>query len=121
MSNPKIIAIAIKSATELAGLIRESEKEILNGMHKAIAEAQLQEGKPKFKIGFTITLDLDADVATYTLGWSTKITRETCSEIPDPNQLDLIGHGDQASTDLAQFIRAEFTRSDTKDATEEAQ
>ena len=110
MSNPKITAIAIKAASELAGLIRESEADILAGMHKAAQEAQLQEAKPKFKIGFTIALDLDCDVATYTLGWTTKMSRETSSEIPDPDQLSLPNMDRQ--DDVSRFIHTQLLKAE---------
>lgn len=112
-TNPKITAIAIKAASELAGLIRESEADILAGMHKAAEEAQLQESKPKFKLGFTITLDLDADVAIYNLGWSTKVSRETSSQIPDPDQLAL-PNMDQTD-DVSRFIHNQLLKSDIED------
>ena len=114
MSNPKITAIAIKSGVELAGLIRECDKEIILGMIKAAEEAQLQEGKARFKIGFTIALDLDADVATYTLGWSTKTTRETSSQIPDPNQLDLPTGGEPDAVSV--FIADQLATARREDA-----
>lgn len=118
MSNPKITAIAIKAASELAGLIRESEADILTGIHKATEEAQIQEGKPKFRIGFTIALDIDADVATYTLGWSTKTTRETSSQIPDPNQLDLPTGGEPDAVSV--FIANQLATARRDNASEDA-
>ena len=71
-TNEKLELIAAKAAEDLIGLVRESEAKILDAWHKAAEEAQTQESKPKFKLGFSITLDMDEDKMDCTLSFSVK-------------------------------------------------
>ena len=87
--NPKLSAISTEAAANLTAFIEEKEDEILKAWDAAVVEAQDQEAKPKFRLGFTITLDLDRDSMETALAWSVrhKVSRE--QTIPDPEQLEL--------------------------------
>lgn len=88
--NAKLEAIAEQAAERLKALIKDGEKNILEAWSAAEEEALLNEAKPTFRLGFTIALDLDADKATYTLGFSIRHKLEINSPIPDPNQMELV-------------------------------
>lgn len=68
--NPKLLAISTEAASNLTAFIEEKEDEILKAWDAAAQEAQDQESKPKFRLGFMITLDLDADKMETALAWS---------------------------------------------------
>lgn len=87
--NPKIKAIAERSGQNCESLIRESADKIQSSWNAAIVEAQQEEGTPKLKLAFTITLDLDKNRASYDLSWGVKYRIGCEGEIPDPDQQTL--------------------------------
>jgi len=87
--NPKLKAIAESAAADLVDLVAEKETEILEAWNAAEEEAQLQETKPKFRLGLAITLDLDQDKMETALTFGIRIKASTFKEIPDPDQKDL--------------------------------
>jgi uncharacterized OsmC-like protein len=87
--NTKLEAIANLAAGNLKQLISEAEDDINKAWAETAEEAQLQETKPKLRIGFTITLDIDADRMETALAWSTKRKLVATCPIPDPNQPEL--------------------------------
>jgi len=87
--NAKLEAVGIKSAEVLRALIRESEKNILEAWNSASEEAQVQETAPVLRLGFTISLDLDANKMTHVLAFSLRRKLEAACDIPDPDQLEL--------------------------------
>lgn len=89
--NPKLKAIIDRAAEDLKSLARESEDKILEAWSACEQEAQDNEQKPKFKLGFGITLDLDADKMETALSFGIKHKVSHDQAIPDPAQPDLIG------------------------------
>ncbi len=87
--NEKLKCIAANAATQLATLIAEGEKDILEAWSAAEEIALDNDAKPKLRIGFSITLDLEADAATYALTFGIRRKLEVTEQIPDPNQLEL--------------------------------
>ena len=84
--NVRLEAISKDAAHNLAHLIRENEEEILKAWVEIAKESQLQEDKPKLKLGYAIVLDLDKNKSLHKLSWTITHSREVESEIPDPNQ-----------------------------------
>ena len=103
--NAKLSAIADKAAADLKGLIVESETKILEAWNAAETEAQENEKKLKFKLGFVITLDLEKDQMDSSLSYGVKRKVTASSKIPDPNQPELpatdpvVGDDDQPLTE----------------------
>ena len=89
--NPKLEAIAACAADNLKAAVADGEKDILDAWAQAEAEALLQETTPKFKLGFTITLDLDKDQMTTDLAWSIKHKLTITRAMPEPDQLRIPG------------------------------
>ena len=87
--NAKLQAIAHKAAQDLIASIMESEDKILAAWHTAEEDAQ------KFKLGFSVTLDLEADAMESRLMYSTKRSVSITSTIPDPNQMELLNKEEQ--------------------------
>lgn len=98
--NPKLKAIAEKAAADLLALIKDGEDKILEAWNSAEEEAQINDTKPKFKLGLSITLDLDKDSMETALSFGIKHTLSVSASIPDPNQPDLvtISSGNQSVT-----------------------
>lgn len=78
--------IADNASTDIARLIEEGAEDILKAIHKTEEEAQANEAKPKFSLGFKITVDFDAASYNCDLSWSLKQTLGTTHSIDDPNQ-----------------------------------
>jgi hypothetical protein len=87
--NPLLQSISDQACTDLAAQISEAADELLSSIHKAEAEAQLQEQPLKFVIGFRISLDFDKSVVTNKLSWSVRRSLETQHMIEDPLQTKL--------------------------------
>lgn len=90
--NEKLASIAQKAASNLVAQMKEGETDILAAWDKGVEEAQANENKLKFKLSFTIALDLDADKMTTKLGWSILQSLSVESAIPDPAQAELPGY-----------------------------
>lgn len=84
--NALLKQISDRACEDLASLIESGEMDILSAIHKAEAEAQLQESRPKFVLGFKITLDLDKNTFDCDLSWSLKQTLGASHQIDDPAQ-----------------------------------
>ena len=82
----KIDAIAEVASEQLNYLLHESAEEIRLAMLKCVEECALQEKEAVFNLGFTVSLNLDQNKQIHKLAWATRTTRETETEIPDPNQ-----------------------------------
>lgn len=76
--NEKLLKISDRAAGDLAAFIKESETEILAAFAASAAEAELNDRKPKFRLSFTISLDLDKDrmSTALTFGSRTKRSRD---------------------------------------------
>lgn len=84
--NPLLKQISDHAAEDLQSLIESGETDILNAIHKMEEEAQLQESKPKFALGFKITVDLDKSTFDCSLAWSVKQSLSVSHQIEDVNQ-----------------------------------
>lgn len=84
--NALLKQISDHASADLASLIESGEKDILTAIHKMEAEAQLQETKPKFSLGFKITVDLDKSTFDCDLSWTLKQTLGVSHQIDDPKQ-----------------------------------
>ena len=84
--NKKLEAIANKASADLLALIKDGEAKILEAWNSAEEEAQIQESKPKFKLGLAIVLDLDKDTMDTSLSFGIKHTLTISGEMPDPTQ-----------------------------------
>ncbi len=87
--NTKLESIGKAASEDLLAFIREAEEKILQAWSACAEEAQDQETKPKFRLGFTITLDLDEDKMETALSWAIKHKVSRDAKIPDPDQIDL--------------------------------
>lgn len=93
--NKKLEAIAKQASENLLALIKDGEPKILEAWNSCEEEAQLNEAKPKFKLGLSIVLDLDGDKMDTALSFGVKHTLSVSGEIPDPLQTKLpIGDDD---------------------------
>lgn len=84
--NALLRTISENASADLARLIEEGAEDILKAIHKTEEEAQANDAKPKFSLGFKITVDLDAAQYNCDLSWSLKQTLSTSHSIDDPNQ-----------------------------------
>ena len=89
MKNAKLLAISNEAAANLQALVRENEDKLLEAWSSCEDEAQANETKPKFKLGLSITLDLDADKMTTDLSWGVRYKATAECTIPDPDQKKL--------------------------------
>jgi hypothetical protein len=96
--NALLKQISDVATEDLASLIESGENDILAAIHKMESEAQLQESKPKFALGFKITVDLDKNTFDCDLSWSLKQTLGCSHQIEDPNQTKLPLERDDEST-----------------------
>lgn len=84
--NAKLQAISDRAAVDLPAFIAEKEDDILRAWSQMEDEARDQEARPKFKLGFSIVLDLDANDMETALTWSVRQKVSRNGEIPDPSQ-----------------------------------
>jgi hypothetical protein len=89
--NLKLKAIADEAAENLQDLVEENEVKLLEAWDSCEAEAQANEAPMKFKLGLSITLDLDADKMTTDLSWGVRYKVSAECSIPDPVQMKLSG------------------------------
>ena len=87
--NDKLRAIAKAFAMDVPQLISEKEKDILEAWSECEQEAQDNETKPVFKLGFSVKLDLDANAMQTQIRFGVVRTASIDREIPDPSQPDL--------------------------------
>lgn len=92
--NALLRTIADNASEDLRKLIEEGAEDILKAIHKTEEEAQANDAKPKFALGFKITVDFDAASYACDLSWSLKQTLGTTHSIDDPNQPKLPLEGD---------------------------
>lgn len=84
--NTKLMAISNEAADKLQALVRENEKKLLEAWNACESEAQANETAPKFKLGLSITLDLEGDKMTTDLTWGVRYKATAECTIPDPDQ-----------------------------------
>lgn len=87
--NAQLESIATRAAVDLQNLILEGESDILAAIHKVIKEAQLQESKPKFILGFKISVDYDKSTFDCDLSWTLKQSLGVSHTIEDKDQQNL--------------------------------
>lgn len=87
--NALLTQISEHASDDLKSLIESGETDILAAIYKMEAEAQLQDSKPKFSLGFKITLDLDKNTFDCDLSWTMKQTLGVSHQIEDPAQSKL--------------------------------
>jgi hypothetical protein len=87
--NAKLETIAAKAADDLSALIGEAEDNILDAMSKATEEAALTESPVKFRLSYTITLDLDKSTQENKLAWSVRHSLSHTAPLDDPKQSKL--------------------------------
>lgn len=85
----KIESIAETSSGNLKRLMVDAAEQIEAAMIKAVEEAQLQDKDAVFKLGFTISLNLDTNKMDNDLSWSVRHKLSVSDDMPDPNQLKL--------------------------------
>ena len=91
--NEKLRAIAECFALDVPQLISEAEDKILEAWSACEIEAEENETKPVFKLGFGVSLDLDGDAMETKLAFSVRHTKTINRSIPDPNQPELPNGG----------------------------
>lgn len=84
--NERLETIAAKAAEDLPLLITEAEDNILDAMSKAAAESQLNETPVKFRLSYTITLDMEKSTQENKLAWSVRHCLSHTTQIEDPQQ-----------------------------------
>ena len=89
MQNILLKNIIGQSCEDLRSLALYGEADILNALHRAVAEAELQETKPKFNLGFSISIDPDKGNYETKLSWTVKQSLSIEHTIEDTNQAKL--------------------------------
>lgn len=89
IQNAKLRAIAQRAADNLMQSVAEGEEKILEAWHAAEEEAQDNETAPKFKLGYGIALNLEADAMETKLSFGVKHCLNMVDQIPDENQMEL--------------------------------
>ena len=86
-ANPKLKAIIEQASDNFCQLALGSADDILASWDAVVEEAALQESKPKFRLAFAVTLDLDANrmESALTFGIRRRLTAD--DPIPDPQKL----------------------------------
>jgi hypothetical protein len=87
--NPVLKTISEHASEDLSSLIKSGEADILTAMLKVEAECLLQETKPKFSLGFKITVDMSEKTFDCDLSWSLKQSLGVSHQIEDPKQTKL--------------------------------
>lgn len=82
----KLEQVAEDAAERLKSLWKEAQEDIERGIISATEEAQAQEKEAKFRVSFSITLNLDRNVVQHSLSFSTRHKLDSISTIPDANQ-----------------------------------
>src|ERR1035437_5694877 len=96
--NILLAQISEKASADLAALILEGNDDILTAIHKATAVAQLQESKPKFSLGFKISVNLEDSTFDCDLSWNLKQSLSVSHSFDDPAQGKLEGINEDKST-----------------------
>lgn len=109
--NALLQQISDHACRDLADLIESGSEDILKAIHKAESEAQLQETKPKFSLGYKISVDLDKSTFDFDLSWTLKQSLSVSHQIEDPEQPKLPGvesvtikHGGKSVTMTAESM-----------------
>jgi len=89
--NEKLQSITEKAAADLVALVKDGEEKILEAWSACEEESQANETAPKFKLGLSITLDLDKDSMETALSFGIKHKLSVTCSIPDPSQPELDG------------------------------
>ena len=89
MKNTQLKNIIDQACMDLCGLAYDGEDDIIAACDKAQAEAALQESKPKFNLGFTISIDPDNGSYETKLSWSVKQSLSAEHTLDDPAQTKL--------------------------------
>ena len=89
MNSKKLEAIAARAAEDLPAFISEAEEEILKAWASVIEQADLDEGKPKLKLSFAISLDLEKFTMDTTLSFGVTRKLSRSGPMPDPTQPEL--------------------------------
>lgn len=100
IQNAKLRAIAQRAAENLMQSVAEGEERILEAWHAAEEEAQDNETAPKFKLGFGIALNLEADAMETKLSFGVKHILNMVDQIPDPNQLEMPTENEEKDVEL---------------------
>ena len=101
--NALLQTISDNASEDLKRLIEEGAEDILKAIHKTEEEAKANDAKPKFSLGFKITVDFDAAAYACDLSWSLKQTLGTTHRIKDPNQPPLPIDEDRKSFDTTKL------------------
>lgn len=84
--NALLKTISEQASEDLRDLIEEGAEDIHKAILKAEEEAQANDTKPKFALGFKITVDLDKATYNCDLSWTIKQVLSTSHTINDPDQ-----------------------------------
>jgi len=87
--NKKLEAIAAVAAEDMKQFVAAKEQDILEAWTAAEEEAKLEENKPKLRLGFSITLDLEGGHQENALSFGIRRRVSRVMEIPDPNQIEM--------------------------------
>ena len=109
MQNSLLTRIIDQSCADLRSLAFDGEDDILSAIHKMTAEAELQETKPKFNLGFQISIDPDKGTFDCKLSWTVKQSLSTEHLIDDPNQEKLPLKDVVLSPEEAEVLRQKLT------------
>jgi hypothetical protein len=96
--NILLAQIAEKASADLSDLILEGNDDILTAIHKSESEAQANESKPKFSLGFKISVNLEDSTFDCDLSWNLKQSLSVSHSIDDPAQGKLEGINEDKST-----------------------
>lgn len=96
--NILLAQIAENASADLSDLILEGNDDILTAIHKSESEAQANESKPKFSLGFKISVNLEDSTFDCDLSWNLKQSLSVSHSIDDPAQGKLEGINEDKST-----------------------
>jgi hypothetical protein len=84
--NLQLEQIAEKGAENLKTLLHESADKIREAWESALAEAELQETAPRFRLNYQILISPDESKVEYQVSFSIRYKVSVEDELPDPSQ-----------------------------------
>lgn len=87
--NAQLQAIAKDSSEVFVRLVEEAEAEILKAIEDVTKASGEDDTEAKFRLGFTVTYNLDKSRLSHRLSFSVLHKREAETAVPDPNQTSL--------------------------------
>ena len=82
----KLQAIFAAAVESLRVKLAEAEDDIAKQIMETVEQAQDEKSSAKFKAGFSMTYDMDANALVFDLSYGVRKHWKSSHEVPDPNQ-----------------------------------